>query len=145
MLRALAEAMFSQDGDASAQKLDAHVDDVDAYISAASKTLRFGMRLALFVVRLAPILLFVKLTTIERLDVDARADVLARLERSRIASLTLAFVGWRTVMTLLFYEDAAELAAIGYTDERRRHLPMAEESGVRLKSDAPSSANIEVA
>jgi hypothetical protein len=144
VLRAIAEAMFSEDGDATASKLDAHVEEVDAYISAASKTLRFGMRVALFVIRLAPILLFVRMTTIERLEVHARAAVLARLERSRMASLTLAFVGWRTVMTLLFYEDPAELAAIGYSDARERHrkLPIApapEESGVRLKGDAPST------
>jgi hypothetical protein len=131
--------MFAEDGEATSERLERHVAEVDAYISAASKTLRFGMRVALFVIRIAPILLFARMTTIERLDVHARADVLARLERSRIASLTLVFVGWRTVMTLLFYEDAAELAAIGYSDarEKHRHLPLANESGIRLKGDEP--------
>ncbi len=150
MVRAIAEAMFAQDGEASAERLDAHVDDVDAYVSAASKTLRFGLRVALFVVRIAPLLFFVRARTIERLSIDERVAILTRLERSTLASLSLAFIGWRTVMTLLFYEHPSELAALGYSDrrERHKHLPLAPiptESGVRLTgaSDPPSEEKLE--
>ncbi|HEY8076275.1 MAG TPA: hypothetical protein VIF62_19250 [Labilithrix sp.] len=146
VVRAIAQAMFAQDGDASAERLDAHVDEVDAYVSAASKTLRLGLRVALFVVRIAPILFFVRARTIERVSIDERVAILARLERSSFTAMSLAFVGWRTVMTLLFYEHPSELAAIGYSDRRERHkrLPIAPpiptESGVRLTgaSDPPS-------
>lgn len=121
----------------SPAKLDEHVEAVDVFVSAASRTLRFGLRVLLLLVRLAPVLLFFRARTLERLPVPERVEVLARLERSRLLALSLAFVGWRTVMTILFYEDARELAAIGYSEQRKvRALPLAVpvpvESGVRL-------------
>lgn len=122
VVRAIAEAMFSQDGEVESARLDAHVADVDALVSAASKPLRIGLRLALFVVRIAPVLLFYRLARLEKLPVDERVHVLDRLERSKLAGLSLAFIGWRTVMTIIFYEDPSELAALGYTtNERTRH------------------------
>lgn len=161
VVRAIAEAMFSQDGEVSEARLDAHVEDVDRYVSAASRAVRAGLRLALFVVRIAPLLMFFRMRTIERLCVDERVAVLSRLERSRLTHLSLAFIGWRTVMTLVFYEDPIELRNIGYAgEERLRHkrrlpalaafvaapiliprearvaiAPPAEESGVRLRTD----------
>ena len=89
---------------------------------------------------------------LESLSVDERVTVLTRLERSRFAELSLAFIGWRAVMTMVFYEHPAELEALGYASERKvykRHLalvpaaapmpavaPPPEESGVRLRDDA---------
>lgn len=135
-MRAVAEAMFAG-APLSATKLDEHVEAVDEFISAASRALRFGMRMLLLLVRFAPVLLFFRARTLERLPVLDRVEVLARLERSQLLALSLAFVGWRTVMTILFYEDARELAAIGYSEQRKvRTLPLAVpvpiESGVRL-------------
>jgi hypothetical protein len=130
VLRAVAEAMFSPDGEIERARIDAHLDELDSYISAASKPVRAGLRLALFVVRVAPVLLFFRLTTIERLPVDDRVAVLLRLERSAVVSLSLAFTGWRAVMTLVFYEHPDELLRLGYDgDERKiykRRLAMAE-------------------
>ena len=154
IVRSIAEAMFGQDGEVSDARLDAHVGEVDAYISAASAQVRFGLRLALFVVRIAPLLCLFRLRTLERMSVDDRVALLSRLERSRIALLSLAFIGWRTVMTLVFYEDPAELRAIGYAGEERlrykRRLPSlvvsapaAMESGVRLRSDAEPDSGTE--
>ena len=119
VLRAVAEAMFSEDGEVSPERLDAHLDEVDAFISSASKPLRAGLRFALFVVRIAPVLLFFRLRTIEALPIDERVRVLARLERSPLAYLSLAFIGWRTVMTLVFYEHPVELATLGYVSDER--------------------------
>lgn len=122
VVRAIAEAMFSQDGEVTEARLDAHVADVDDYVSAASKPIGVGLRIALFVVRIAPILMLMNLRTLERLTVDERVAVLTALERSRLAHLSLAFIGWRTVMTLVFYEDPIELLSIGYAgEERLRH------------------------
>ena len=157
-MRAIAQAMFSQDGEVTEARLDAHVTEVDAYVSAASREVRFGLRVALFVVRLAPLLMFFRPRLLERLPVDERVAILSRLERSRFAHLSLAFIGWRTVMTLVFYEDPIELRNIGYLgEERLRHKrrlpglvlaaagdsplpspsspPPPEESGVRLRTD----------
>src|SRR5882762_10417929 len=105
--------MFGEDRVLDEQRLEHHVDDVDALVSSASKPVRFGLRLALVFVRLAPLLLFVRFATLERLSVHERAELLGRLERSG-SRLSLAFIGWRSVMTLLFYEDANELARLGY-------------------------------
>jgi hypothetical protein len=145
VLRAVAEAMFSQDGEVETARLDAHVDEVDAFISAASAPLRAGLRIALFVVSIAPLLLLFRMRRIDKLSIDDRVVVLSRLERSRLTNLSLMFIGWRTVMTLVFYENAVELERLGYAgDERhvyKRRLatlpmlvaPPPEESGVRLR------------
>lgn len=140
VLRAIAEAMFSQDGEVELARLDAHLDELDALISAASKPLRFALRVALLVVRVAPLLFFFRMRTIERLAIDDRVAVLSRLERSRFINLSLAFVGWRSLMTVVFYEHPTELDNLGYASERKiykRHLatlvPVPEDSGVRLR------------
>jgi hypothetical protein len=157
VVRAIAEAMFSQDGEVSETRLEALVADVDGYVSAASRSIRLGLRVALLVVRIAPALMFFRMRMVERLSIDDRVALLSRLERSRIALLALAFIGWRTVMTLVFYEDPIELRNMGYAgEERLRHkrrlpalpiaapqilvpvetlvamVPPADESGVRL-------------
>jgi hypothetical protein len=159
--------MFSQDGEVEGGRLDAHLDEVDAFISNASKLTRVGLRLALFVVRLAPVLLFFRMRMFESLSVDERVSVLTRLERSRFAELSLAFIGWRSVMTIVFYEQPAELEALGYSSERKVHkrrlalvaaavpkpmpmpmpMPMVamapppDESGVRLRDDEHEHAH----
>lgn len=148
MVGAIAEAMFAQDGEVTAARLDDVVTDVDRYVSAASPEVRFGLRLALFLVRLAPLLMFFRARTLERLALDERVELLSRLERSRVAPLSLAFIGWRTITTLVFYEDPAELRSLGYAGEERlrykRALPMLgvmpsvpppQDSGVRLRGE----------
>lgn len=154
----MAEAMFSQDGEVEIERLDAHLDEVDAYVSAASKPIRSGLRIALFIVSIAPMLLLFRMRRIDKLSIEDRIVVLSRLERSRITNLSLMFIGWRTVMTLVFYENAVELERLGYAgDERKvykrrlalvpagvtpaaapppdttRVAPAPEESGVRLR------------
>jgi hypothetical protein len=168
VLRAVAEAMFSEDGEVEGERLDAHIHDVDAFISSASKPLRAGLRIALFVVRLAPILFFFRMRLIESLSLEERVAVLSRLERSKLAHLSLAFIGWRTVMTFVFYEHPKELESLGYAGHERqvykRRLALApvlvpvpvpvaavangapppEESGVRLRDlDAENEAELE--
>jgi hypothetical protein len=144
LVRAIAEAMFSEDGEVEAARLDAHVDDVDAHVTAVSKPLRVGLRLLLFVVRIAPMLMFFRATTLERLPVADRVAVLSRLERSKATSLSLAFVGWRTVMTLVFYEHPAELRALGYTSNERsrykRGLPVFTQASPTPSLPAPAPA-----
>jgi hypothetical protein len=128
--RALAEAFFvpANEVEARAARLDAFVDELDAFISPASKTLRFGLVAMLVVLRWSP-LLFGRPSTFEGLDIDARVHHLERLERSRIARLPLLVVAYKTVMTMLFYEDDEELRALGYPGAARqrftRGLPLA--------------------
>lgn len=120
VVRALAEAMFSHDGEVEAERLDAFVDDVDGFISPASKTLRFGLLVMLFALRWSP-LFFLRFTPFDALTVDERVRHIERLERSKIKQLPLLVVAYKTVLTMIFYEDEQEQRAIGYPgDERRR-------------------------
>jgi hypothetical protein len=147
---AIAEAMFSEDGEVDGARFDALVVEVDAFVSAASRTTRLGLRVALLFVRLSPILLFFRWALLDRLPLAERVTLLSRLERSTWSNLSLAFIGWRTVLTLVFYEDEAELRQLGYGPARERYkralpmmatpTPLPVESGVRLReSDAPSA------
>ena len=141
-VRAIAEAMFvpGRPDPLPEERLEALVEGVFAFVAAASWPVRVGLRLALVLLRFAPLLLFLHARPLERLSLEERVHVLERLERSSFALFCLAFVGWRTIATLVFYEDARELAALGVvTATRRRHLqvldPVSEaplESGVRL-------------
>jgi hypothetical protein len=143
---AIADAMFEQEsGGEGEARLLSLVDDVLTFAGAASWPSRVTLRVALLLLRFAPLLLFVSLRPLERLDRGRRREVLARVERS---PLLLALVAWRTLLVLHYYEDAAALARIGYREERRRHLavlPAPVESGVRLRDAAPSEDEIAVA
>jgi hypothetical protein len=122
--------MFSEDGEVSSERLDAHVDEVAVFIAATSRTTQLGLRVALLFVWLSPLLFWRaggRLTTLDRLPVGERTAALARLEQSTRTSWSLAFIGWRTIMTFVFYEDESELRQIGYRHERvryKRALPM---------------------
>ncbi len=119
VLRALAEAMFSPDGEVEPERLDAFVEDVDGFISPASKTLRFGLLLMLFAIQWSP-LLFFRFKTFDELSVDERVVHLERLEHSKVKQLPLLVVAYKTVLTMIFYEDEQEQQAIGYPGHERR-------------------------
>lgn len=114
--------MFSPDGEIPSEKLDAFVDEVDAFISPASKTLRFGLVAMLVVIRWSP-LFFLRFKAFDDLSVDERVAHLERLEHSKVRQLPLLVVAYKTVMTMIFYEDEEEQRAIGYPGpERKRWL-----------------------
>jgi hypothetical protein len=121
IVRALAEALFSPDGEASPERLDAFVDEVDNFISPASKTLRFGLVLMLGVLRWSP-LLFGRFKLFDSMTVDERVHHLERLDKSKVKQLPLIVVAFKTIMTMLFYEDEKELVGLGYRSERKRYL-----------------------
>lgn len=118
--------MFSQDGEVASERLDDFVDEVDAFISPASKSLRFGLVVMLVVIRWSP-LFFLRFKTFDELSVDERVLHLERLERSKVNQLPLLVVAYRTVMTMIFYEDEREQRAVGYPGpERKRWLARSE-------------------
>ncbi len=122
LVRALAEALFSPNGEATAERLDGFVDEVDAFMSPASKTLRFGLVMMLHVLRWSP-LFFGRFRLFEDLTVDDRVAHLERLDRSKIKQLPLIVVAYKTVLTMIFYEDEDELRGLGYPGpERKRYL-----------------------
>ena len=124
-MRALTEAFFTDDQPLAPERMDAYVDDVDDHMSRASKTLRFGLVLMLGVLRWSP-LLFGKFRLFEDMTVEDRIHHLERLDRSKVTALPLIVVAYKTVMTMLFYEDEKELAALGYPGPaRKRYLTVA--------------------
>jgi hypothetical protein len=120
IVRALAEAFFSPDDEVSSERLDGFVADADDFVSRASKTLRFGLVVMLFVIQWTP-LMFGRFSTFTALSTADRVHHLERLEASKITQLPLLVVAYKTVLTMLFYEDEAELRALGYPGPER-HL-----------------------
>ena len=122
LVRALAEALFSPNGEATPERLDSFVDDVDAFISPASKTLRFGLVMMLHVLRWSP-LFFGRFRLFDDMTVEERVAHLERLDRSKVKQLPLIVVAYKTILTMLFYEDEDELRGLGYPGpERKRNL-----------------------
>jgi hypothetical protein len=119
MVRAIAEAMFSPDGHVSDEKLEIFVDEVDRFVSPASKTLRFGLMVMLNLLRFSPFLFF-RFKTFDEMSVDDRIHHLERLERSRIRQLPLLVVGFKTILTMIFYEDKEEEKHFGYPGPERK-------------------------
>lgn len=122
IVRALGEALFSPGGEVSAERLDGFPDEFDRFISPASKTLRFGLVMMLRLLQLTP-LLFGRFRLFEDLTVTERVEHLERMDRSKIRQLPLVVVAFKTVLTMIFYEDEAELRGLGYPGpERKRYL-----------------------
>src|SRR5690242_16659366 len=82
VVRALAEAFF--DGEMSSARLDAFVDEIDRFMSATSKTLRFGLVMILTVIDLSP-LFFFRPTTFKNMNVAERVHHLEKLEASKVS------------------------------------------------------------
>jgi hypothetical protein len=125
VVRALAEAFFSPDGEVSDEKLDRFIDNVDGFISPMSKTLRFGLMLLLFAIQWSP-LLYGRFRAFSEMKNEDRIHHLEKLEASRFTKLSLLVVSYKTLLTMLFYEDPDELKALGYPgSERKRYLRLA--------------------
>ena len=124
VVRALAEALFSvpeDDQELPPSRLDGLVAEVDTFVSPATRTTRFGLRLLLAALEWSP-LFFLRFRTFSGSAREERVRHLERLERSRVTALALLVFGYKTMLTMLFYEDPREQAAIGYPGaERRRH------------------------
>ena len=122
MVRAIGEALFSPDGEAPPAKIEAFVDDFDGFISPTSVTLRYGLLAMMFVLKWSPIF-FGKLRTFDELSVDERVHHLERLDQSKVKQFPLIVAAFKTVMTMVYYEDEEELTALGYPGpERTRYL-----------------------
>jgi hypothetical protein len=67
------------------------------------------------------VLVALRVSTLASLPCAERVRVLERVERSRLAFLTLMLAALKTMFCFLFFEDPAELEALGYREERHRH------------------------
>jgi hypothetical protein len=123
IVRAFAEAMFHHDPPPPKARLDTFADEVDRFISPASKTLRFGLLLMLDAIRLLPPFVIGRFAVFEELTLEQRIRMLEKMDRSRRPLVVLLFVAYKTVLTMLFFEHPDELRAVGYPGpERHRYL-----------------------
>jgi hypothetical protein len=140
VVRAVAEALFRDEVGVPVARLDGFAEEVDRFISPASKTLRFGLLVMLEVIRWLPLFLLGKVALFEDLDLDDRVRFLEKLENAKLTPLTLILVANKTFMTVLFFEHEAELAATGYTGADRQRwrtsLPMAPASPANVSANA---------
>jgi hypothetical protein len=121
VVRAFTEAFFFDPEAPFAEgQLDAVVVQCDGFVSPASKTLRFGLRLVLDALRLIPIFVIGKFALFDDLSVEARVEMLDRMERSRFVLFTLMVVAYKTILAVLFFEDPRELEAMGYPGPERK-------------------------
>jgi hypothetical protein len=120
VVRALGEALFHHDRGPRPEQLDALARRYEEHLGAASATLRFSLLVTLDVLRWLPLLLGLALSPFEELGVAVRLALLERLERSRVMALVLLFVAHKTVLAMIFFEDPAELRAMGYPGDDRR-------------------------
>jgi hypothetical protein len=126
LVRALAEALFAHDAGPSAAQLDAVVEGVEAHLVPVSRPQRALLLLALELVRWIPVLLLVAPGRFEDLGLAARVRVLERMDRSRVVFLLMPLVAFKTLLAMIFFEQPAELDAMGYPgDERKRWLRLA--------------------
>lgn len=123
MVGAIAGALFEHEGGPTGAQLDAVVTAYEAHVGALSMQLRPVLLLTLDMVRWLPLLLFVAARPFDELDVETRVRMLERMERSRLLPLVLAFIAYKTLLTMIFFELPEELRAMGYPGlERKRWL-----------------------
>ncbi len=123
MVRAIAGALFEHESGPTEAQLDAVATAFEAHLGAVSMQLRPVLLLALDFVRWLPVLLFVAARPFEDLEVEARGRLLERMERSRFVLFVLAFVAYKTLLSMIFFELPEELRAMGYPGvERKRWL-----------------------
>lgn len=117
--RALADALFHYDGLAP-ERIDAVAGTLDGQLAAIRRPQRTLFLLGLTFVRWLPILLFSSLRTFEDLDRDARVRLLERMDKSRSMPMLIALVGYKTLLSMIFYEHPDELRAMGCGNARKR-------------------------
>jgi hypothetical protein len=120
--RAFAEALLALHEDP--RRLDAVVDTFEAHLARVSRSLRRMLLLALDLLRWLPLLFFVSLRPFEALRLEQRRAVLERMERSPATLLLLPLVAYKALFSMIFFEGADELRALGYRGDdrqRRRH------------------------
>lgn len=123
---ALGEALFHHAEGPTSEQLDRVTADVEAHLAPVSWPQRTAILLALELVRWLPLFLFVGFETFDRVSVPKRLGILERMDRSRAVVLQMPLVAFKTLLSLLFFEQTAELRAMGYPgDERKRWLRLA--------------------
>jgi hypothetical protein len=123
VVRALGEALFHHADGPTPEQLDTLVAGVEAHLQPVSRPQRAALLLALTLVTWLPVLLWVAPASFDQVSVPKRLRILERMDRSRVLLLLMPLVAFKTLFAMLFFEQPAELRAMGYPgDERKRWL-----------------------
>lgn len=131
VLRAMAEAFFTDPDEPADRGARARfgwlVDDVDDFISQASPTLRWGTRVAVWLVDWLPLFFIGRFSRCENLPLDERERYLATVEESPLPRVAVLVVMFKTLMTILYFEHPEAAPVLGYDGrhERFRNIRLA--------------------
>ncbi len=137
VVRALGEALFHHEAGPTPAQLDTLVAGVEAHLGPVSRPQRTVLLLALLLVRWLPVLLWVAPDTFDAVSVPKRLRILERMDRSKVLILLMPLVAFKTLFAMLFFEQPAELRAMGYPgDDRKRWRVLAAKAGVNVAGPA---------
>jgi hypothetical protein len=123
VMKALGEAILHHADGPTPPQLDVLMADAEAHLGRVSRPQRAAILLGLLLVRFLPFLLLSALEPFDALSVPKRLRLLERMDRSRWSVLLMPLVAFKSLLSLLFFEQPAELRAMGYPgDDRKRWL-----------------------
>ena len=125
VLRALGDALFAHEGGPRPAQLDALVEGFEAHLTPVSRTLRFGLLAMLVLIHWLPLLLFTSLRSFEHLPREERVRLLERMDRSRVLLLLMPLVAFKSLLAMIFFEQPAELRAMGYPGDDKEAMAAA--------------------
>jgi hypothetical protein len=116
LVRAIAEAMFHDPTQPPipTERLDWLEGDVDDYLSRISGLSRLGLRVALRLFAVSPVLQGEGLILLQSLPVEARIGCLQRLEDSPLMPISMVFFLVKVVLAATYFEHPDALATIGF-------------------------------
>jgi|SRR5690606_10799504 len=109
--RALTATLFDDGTGVPPERLDYAMAELVGYAARVGRMTRLALRFALWVMQLAPFLLFGVFRTFTRASVELRERCLRRLEGSRLG---LVVVLLKTVLSMIYFEHPDALASTGY-------------------------------
>jgi hypothetical protein len=117
-VHAFAQALLAIPAEERA-RIELLVDRFDAHLSVVSPALRSGLFVALAWIRWLPLALFVAWRPFDELSVEEGTKLLERMESSRSPLLFLPLVAFKTLLSMMHFEQPHELYALGYAGDQR--------------------------
>lgn len=109
--RALTATLFDDGSGVPAERLDYAMTELVGYASRVGRMTKLALSFALWVMQLAPFLLFGIFRRFTGVSAEMRERCLRRLETSRLG---LVVVLLKTVLAMIYFEHPDALASTGY-------------------------------
>mgnify|MGYP001306813955 CR=1 FL=1 len=109
--RALTATLFDDGSGVPAERLDYAMAELVGYASRVGRVTRLALSFALWVMQLAPFLLFGIFRKFTSASAEIRQRCLRKLEGSRLG---LVVVLLKTVLSMIYFEHPEALASTGY-------------------------------